>query len=59
MNKKIVKEIDLGEYIIKINYRGDGKLDINVLDELREQIEGIYISNGDSSELDIESIING
>jgi len=51
MNKKVVKEINLGEYIIKINYEGDGKLDISVLDELGDQIEGIYISNEDNSKL--------
>ena len=45
MSKEEIKEIDLGEYIIKITYSGDGKLDIDVFDELGEQIEGIYISN--------------
>ncbi len=40
-----IKEIDLGEYIVKITYSGDGKLDIDVFDQLGEQIEGIYISN--------------
>ena len=40
-----IKEIDLGEYIVKITYSGNGKLDIDVFDQLGEQIEGIYISN--------------
>lgn len=59
MSKEEIKEIDLGEYIVKITYSGDGKLDIDVFDELREQIEGIYISNEDNNELGIESVING
>jgi hypothetical protein len=45
MSDKVVKEIDLGEYIITINYDQNGGLEIEVLDELGEQIEGIYISN--------------
>ena len=45
MSKEEIKEIDLGEYIVKITYSGDGKLDIDVFDQLGEQIEGIYISN--------------
>ena len=45
MSKEIGKEVDLGEYVIKINYEGNGKLDIDVFDELGEQIEGIYITN--------------
>lgn len=39
------EEIDLGEYIVKITYSGNGKLDIDVFDELGEQVEGIYITN--------------
>tara|TARA_B110000503_G_scaffold117689_1_gene177952 strand:- start:710 stop:853 length:144 start_codon:yes stop_codon:yes gene_type:complete len=45
MSDKVVKEVDLGEYIITINYDQNGDLEIEVLDELGEQIEGIYISN--------------
>jgi hypothetical protein len=45
MGNDVNKEIDLGEYIIIINYNQDGDLEIEVLDELGEQIEGIYISN--------------
>lgn len=44
-NKEEIKEIDLGEYIVKITYSGNGKLDIDVFDELGEQVEGIYITN--------------
>tara|TARA_R110000824_G_scaffold39939_5_gene120207 strand:+ start:296 stop:436 length:141 start_codon:yes stop_codon:yes gene_type:complete len=39
------KEIDLGEYLISINYDGNGSLDVEIFDELGEQIEGIYISD--------------
>ena len=45
MSDKVIKEVDLGEYIITINYGQNGDLEIEVLDELGEQIEGIYISN--------------
>jgi|TARA_R110000751_G_scaffold5670_1_gene25542 hypothetical protein len=45
MSDKVIKEVDLGEYIITINYDQNGDLEIEVLDELGEQIEGIYISN--------------
>ena len=45
MGNDLNKEIDLGEYIIIINYNQDGDLEIEVLDELGSQIEGIYISN--------------
>ena len=47
--------IDFGEYKVIINYDGDGGLDISVLDELGDEIEGLYISdaedyNGDASD---------
>ena len=45
MSDKVIKEVDLGEYIITINYDQNGDLEIEVLDELGGQIEGIYISN--------------
>ena len=45
MRDKVIKEVALGEYIITINYDQNGDLEIEVLDELGEQIEGIYISN--------------
>lgn len=37
--------IDFGEYKVIINYDGDGGLDISVLDELGDEIEGLYISD--------------
>jgi len=45
MSNDVNKEIDLGEYVIIVNYNQNGDLEIEVLDELGEQIEGIYISN--------------
>jgi hypothetical protein len=39
--------IDLGEYKILIDYDGDGGLDVTILDELGDEIEGIYISNSE------------
>jgi hypothetical protein len=42
---KILKEIDLGEYLITINYEGNGILEVEIFDELGEQVEGIYISD--------------
>ena len=39
--------IDLGEYKILIDYDGDGGLDVTVLDELGDEIEGIYITNSE------------
>ena len=45
MGNDVNKEIDLGEYVITIKYIQDGDLEIEVLDELGGQIEGIYISN--------------
>ena len=49
--------VDLGEYRILIDYDGQGGLDITVLDELGEEIEGLYISNAedddDNNDIDI------
>jgi hypothetical protein len=42
--------IDLDEYKVLIEYDGDGGLDITVLDELGEEIEGLYISNLDEDD---------
>jgi len=43
----ITKEIDLGEYIIIIDYDGNGGLEIMVKDELGDDIEAILISNAE------------
>lgn len=45
MRLPVKKIIDLEEYTIQIEYDGKGGLDITVLDELQEEIEGIYISD--------------
>lgn len=37
--------IDLEEYKIIIDYDGKGGLEINVLDELGDEIEGLYITD--------------
>jgi hypothetical protein len=49
---KINKTIDLGEYIVKINYDDiDGSIEVVVLDELEEVIESITITNSDGSDV--------
>jgi hypothetical protein len=45
MNKPVIKEIDLGEYIVIIKYSGDGEISVDILDELGDIIEGIEITN--------------
>jgi hypothetical protein len=56
MSKPITKEFDFGEYIVYITYYGDGKIDVSILDEFGDEIEGIYISddneNGDNNGFD-------
>ena len=46
--------ISIGEYVITIDYNGEGNLDIMVFDELGEEIEGLFISNADDND-DIET----
>lgn len=51
----IRKKIDLGEYLIKIDYdKETGRLNIGVYDELDEIIESINITNDEDIE-DLES----
>jgi hypothetical protein len=47
MHLKRYDVIDVGEYKIIVDYEGSqsGVLDITVLDELGDEIEGLYISN--------------
>lgn len=47
MKKPVVKEFDFGEYIVVITYYGDGKIDVSVIDEFGDEIEGLYITNAD------------
>ena len=49
MSKPITKEFDFGEYIVYITYYGDGKIDVSILDEFGDEIEGIYISDDDGN----------
>ena len=49
MRKPIIKDIDFGEYMVSIIYYGNGKIDVSVLDELGNEIEGIYITNTDDN----------
>lgn len=45
---KTTKRIDLGEYIIIINYDdSDGSLDVTILDELEDIIDTMSITNDD------------
>jgi len=46
-----MQEINLGEYLITINYQENGLLEVEIFDELGEQIEGIYINNSEEEEL--------
>jgi hypothetical protein len=52
---KITKRIDLGEYIVNIEYNDDGSghIKVTVLDELEGEIEFIEITN-DTEEEDEE-----
>jgi hypothetical protein len=49
---KITKQVDLGEYIINIEYNDDGSgyLKVTVLDELEEEVEHIEIMNDENEE---------
>jgi len=51
MNEPKIKKLDFGEYIVVIKYFGDGKIDVDVLDEIGDIIEGISITNeGDNND---------
>jgi hypothetical protein len=48
---EIIKKVDLGEYIVVINYEDTtGSLVVTVLDELEEEIESLEITNDDEDE---------
>jgi hypothetical protein len=60
---KITKQVDLGEYIINIEYNDDGSgyLKVTVLDELEEEVEHIEIMNDndeDEEDNDIDPRLN-
>jgi len=48
--------VDLGEYIINIDYNGDGRLNVSVLDELGGEIESLFISNSEDNDNDVGDI---
>tara|TARA_B100000963_G_C22574302_1_gene647627 strand:+ start:244 stop:456 length:213 start_codon:yes stop_codon:yes gene_type:complete len=50
------KIVDLGEYIINIDYDGDGRLNVSVLDELGGEIESLFISNSEDNDNDVDDI---
>ena len=45
MRLPINKIVDVDEYKIVIEYDGKGGLDVVIIDELGEEIEGIFISD--------------
>jgi hypothetical protein len=52
--------VDFEEYKVLINYDGKGGIEVSVLDELGDEIEGLYISDaeddideGDITDFDI------
>ena len=55
---KITKTVDLGEYIINIEYddNGSGYLKVTILDELEEEIEHIEIVNDDEEDSDNDEV---
>ncbi len=59
---KINKQVDLGEYIINIEYDDDGSgyLKVTILDELEEEIDHIEIVNeeDEDEENDIDPRLN-
>lgn len=52
MGKPLVKKINFGEYQIIARYYGDGKLDVDILDELGDIIEGVYIVSDNDNDDD-------
>lgn len=50
-----VRIVDLGEYIVKIEYDNEtGAIEVTVLDELQEIIESLKITNAEDSDNDEE-----
>lgn len=48
---KITKKVDLGEYIVLINYdKKSGLINIELLDELQGLIESITVINSEDSD---------
>lgn len=58
MDEPKVKKLNFGEYIVIIKYFGDGRIDVDVLDELGELIEGLYITNEDDDNDEFDFNLN-
>lgn len=58
MNEPKIKKLNFGEYIVVIKYFGDGKIDVDVLDELGDLIEGIYITDEADNNDDFDFNLN-
>jgi len=56
----LTKRLELGEYIIIINYADDdsGYIKVSVLDELEEEIENIEIDNDNPEDNEIDPNLN-
>jgi len=53
------KRIDLGEYVVLINYdKDDGSLEITVLDELGDAIDTMVITNDDEDDKTLDINLN-
>lgn len=52
MEKPLIKKVDFGEYLVLIKYYGNGKIDVDILDELGDIIEGVYIHNAENNNFD-------
>jgi hypothetical protein len=50
MDEPKIKKLNFGEYLVVIKYFGDGRIDVDVLDELGELIEGLYITNEEDND---------
>ncbi len=50
----LTKQLDLGEYIVVIDYNDDGSgyIKVSILDELQDEIEFIEVINDDPQEVD-------
>ena len=58
---KLTKTVDLGEYIVNIEYddNGSGYIKVTILDELEEEVEHIEITNDDEpDDNNIKPILN-
>jgi len=49
----LTKQVDLGEYIVVIDYNDDGSgyIKVSVLDELQDEVDFIEVVNDDQQEV--------